>query len=133
MKRTSLKRYTPLRPSCTKISTKLVQNRTCSGIKKVSKTQSKINYIWNKTVKICKVRCGGVCEVRGPDCLVTYGITPHHVIPRARGGCHLPRNCIMGCGECHNHHKYANGIPLEIPFALELVKKLNEEAGIEAG
>jgi hypothetical protein len=84
-------------------------------------------------VKICKARCGGVCEVRGPDCLFTFGITPRHVVPRARGGCHSPGNCIMGCGECHNHHKYSGGIPLEIPFALELVKKLNEEAGIEAG
>jgi hypothetical protein len=39
----------------------------------------------------------------------------------------------MACPECHNHHKYSNGIPLEIPEALELVKRLNIEAGIEAG
>ncbi len=133
MKRSPLKRYTPLRPSGTKISTKSVQNRTRICIKKVSKSQSKMNYIWSKTVKICKLRCGGLCEVRGPDCLYTYGITPHHVVPRSRGGCHLPSNCLMGCCACHNHHKYSNGIPLEIPDALELVKRLNEEAGIEAG
>jgi 5-methylcytosine-specific restriction endonuclease McrA len=120
-------RRTPFRP---KMSTKLVQNRTCPGIKLVSKTQSKINVIWNKTVKICKARCEGVCEVRGPDCLYTYGITPHHIISRARGGSHTPANCILGCQECHNHFKYSGGIPLSVDFALELVKRLNEEHGI---
>ncbi len=120
VRRTPLKRYTLLTPSCL-------------YIKKVSIHQAKINYEWSKTVKICKVRCGGVCEVRGPDCLFTYGITPHHVIPRARGGCHTVDNCLMGCAGCHDHGKYKNGIPFEIPFALELVKRLNRENGIEAG
>jgi len=133
MKRTPLKRYTPLRRSCTKISTKLVPNRTHICIKKVSKTQSKLNYQWSKTVKICKVRCGGMCEIRGPECLFTFGITPHHVNPRARGGCHSPGNCIMGCAGCHDHGKYENGIPLPIEDALLLVERLNREHGIEAG
>ena len=119
-------------PFHTKISTELVQNHTHICIKRVSKIQSKINYTWSKTVRICKVRCGGVCEVRGPDCLFTYGITPHHIIPRARGGSHGPGNCILGCQECHNHHKYSGGIPLPIPVALELVKRLNLKAGIKA-
>lgn len=137
MKRTSLKRYISLRDSTLQkviVSTGIFQNvLSCTGIKKVSRRQSKINYVWSKTVKICKVRCEGVCEVRGPECLYTYGITPHHVIPRARGGSQDPGNCIMGCAECHNHHKYENGIPFEIEIALELVKRLNIEHGIKAG
>ena len=127
MRRTPLKRYIPL-------SSGIYRNKpSCTGIKKVSRHQARINYVWNKTVKICKVRCGGVCEVRGPECLFTYGITPHHVLPKARGGSHGPGNCILGCAECHNHHKYADGIPLSIDDALELVRRLNEEHGIEAG
>lgn len=130
LRRTPLKRYTSLKYG---FSTKIVPNRTCTGIKKVSRHQARINYRWSKTVKICKVRCGGICEVRGPEFLFTYGITPHHVIPRARGGCHSVFNTIMGCASCHDHGKYKDGIPLQISEALELVRRLNEEAGIEAG
>jgi 5-methylcytosine-specific restriction endonuclease McrA len=125
MKRTYLKRRIPLR--------RYTALKSCTGIKRVSRHQARINYRWSITVKICKARCGGVCEVRGPECLVTYGITPHHVVPRARGGSHSPANAIMGCCECHNHHKYSGGIPLSIDDALELVRRLNEEHGIEAG
>ena len=127
MKRTPLRRYVPLK------SGNYRNMSVCSGIKKVSRHQARINYQWSKTVKICKARCGGMCEVRGPECLFTYGITPHHVVPRARGGGHTPSNVLMGCAMCHNHGKYPGGIPLSIDDALELVKRLNEEYGIEAG
>jgi len=137
MKRTPLKRYISLRDSTLQkvlLSTGIYRNiSSCSGIKLVSKRQAHINYQWSKTVKICKVRCGGICEVRGPECLYNYGITPHHVVPRARGGSHTPSNCLMGCLNCHDHHKYSGGIPLSIDDALELVRRLNLEHGIEAG
>lgn len=112
MKRVALKRYTPL--------------RSYTGLRPVSRRQSRENYRLAKVVKLCKVRCNGRCEVRGPDCLITYGITPHHIISRARGGSHSVSNIIMGCAGCHDHGKYKDGIPLVVEFALGLVEDLND-------
>jgi hypothetical protein len=48
-------------------------------------------------------------------------------------GSHGVFNCIMGCVGCHDHHKYKDGIPLNIADAILLVQRLNEEHGIERG
>lgn len=128
LRRSYLKHKTPLH-RCTPLHCDTPLKRY-TQINKVSTRQSHINSQWEKTVMICKVRCEGTCEIHGPDCVNNYGLTPHHIISRARGGSHLPSNCIIGCVECHNHAKYAEGTPLSVYEALELVERLNREHGI---
>ena len=51
--------------------------------------------------------------MRGPKCMGRWGLTPHHIKHRGEPGCtHTKDNIMLGCPECHNHGKYADGMPI---------------------
>ena len=75
-------------------------------------------------------RSHGVCEVCGkrPD---WRGLSGHHIIFRSHGRIDTAGNTLTSCGVCHDHTKYPkSGLPISVEEAQELVKKLNEKAGI---
>lgn len=117
MKRTALKRKTPL--------------RSYKPINKISPKTARRNREWLQTVQYCMIHYAkGLCEIRATDeCKEREfkpdwrGLSGHHVIPRSNGRIDTEDNCIIGCGDCHNHQKYGKGTPLSIEELQEIISK----------
>jgi 5-methylcytosine-specific restriction endonuclease McrA len=77
MKRTPLKRKTPLRAKITEPDE------------------------LRKAKKIVKERSGGRCEARIPSICTGRASEVHHVKSRARGGSHNPNQLLDCCSRCH--------------------------------
>jgi 5-methylcytosine-specific restriction endonuclease McrA len=88
---------------------------------KISKKQTIKNRTWHEVELICLERAGYTCELKGKDCMGKYGLTGHHIIHRSQGGKNLVGNCIIGCPECHNHVKYADGMPITKDEAYKII------------
>ena len=86
MKRTPLKRKTPLNP-----------------ISKNKEKRAK-RFVPKAVLNAVEERSGGYCErMFGPHrCPETALNQPHHIKTRARGGKHELSNLIALCFECHN-------------------------------
>ena len=84
-----------------------------SPIPKKSSKQKKVDRVLARTYKIVKERSQGYCEIRGPGCLGRLFLSPHHIVHRTEIECtHTPDNIIVGCGMCHNHKKWKDGISI---------------------
>lgn len=100
MKRTELKRYTPL--------------RAYTPLKHKSEKQKQIDKEWAKVVQWCiKYRANYRCEYvdeNGERCKNTgnymNGLEGHHIIPRSKDSEHTKENCEILCTP---HHKAAHG------------------------
>ncbi len=90
-------------------------------IRRVSKKMAKQLRLEGKLIDELLDICGGICECcgRAPD---WRGLRKHEAITRKRGGDPTDRlNCIMVCGDCHNHVKYpVTGTPLSTERQLEI-------------
>lgn len=87
MKRTPLRRRTPLRPS---------------GDRRARRPNGKA-LSWNKTRVRCKDRADGRCEARvAPGC-PGVGQQAHHIVLRSRGGSDDLSNLMWLCHLCHAH------------------------------
>jgi len=74
-------------------------------------------------------RAHGRCEICGG----MWNLWGHHIVLRSQGGKDTPENTIIACGNCHDHHKYTNGIPLSMVEAVILVAQLNQKYDIKWG
>lgn len=86
--------------------------KTKKHINKVSKNRQKELPYWEAVKKETIERAKYQCEIQGEDCVRNYALTPHHITHRSQGGSDEPENIIWGCAECHNHHKYTDGMPI---------------------
>jgi 5-methylcytosine-specific restriction endonuclease McrA len=82
VKRSALKRNTPLRPN--------IKRRTKRWIV-YSQVRSDVE---NRAKGKCEIRTE-VCEIRGNQC--------HHLLPRSGGGPDSIANCVWICAPCHSH------------------------------
>lgn len=89
MKRTELKRRTPLRASTKLRSGRLNQNPTTG------------NREWRKVRAWVIDRAKGRCEVRADGC-TGHADHVHHVVLRAQGGADTPDNLLASCWRCHS-------------------------------
>ena len=98
------------------------------SIRVITPETAERNRCWNELVShLTRYRAKGLCEIRGtaecqerdykPD---WRGLSGHHIIPRSRGRIDTADNCIIGCGDCHNHARFGNGTP----FSIEELQKI---------
>ena len=67
---------------------------------------------------------GGRCEI----CGTTKYLWGHHIGKRAQCGPDTPDNTIILCyGGCHDHNRWATGMPISQAAAWALVARLNQE------
>lgn len=116
MKKALLKRYTPLKAR--------------KSLNKVSPKTAEKNEAWAKLDYLKETRAKGLCEIRATDaCKVRdfkpdwRGLSKHHIILRSRGRIDTAENCIIGCGDCHDHSKFPEGTPLSILELQEIIRQ----------
>lgn len=116
MKKTLLKRRTPLKAR--------------KGLNPISLETALKNEAWDKLDYLVETRAKGLCEIRATDACKARnfkpdwrGLSKHHIIPKARGRIDTAENCIIGCGDCHNHDSFPDGTPLSIPELQEIIKQ----------
>jgi hypothetical protein len=75
------------------------------------------------TVRFVWRRDGGLCQT--PGCRSARGLEIHHVVARADGGTHDPRNLTLRCFSCHRaHHAGTIAIRGTAPDALETIRNV---------
>lgn len=83
MKRSAIRRGTPLRRTSEKQRSRIVA---------VNKSRDAIR---ERSAGLCEASIGGVCN--------RVGVDPHHVQRRSQGGGDGPENLLWVCRPCHNH------------------------------
>lgn len=124
LRRSPLKRHTPLKAR--------------KGLNKISPKTAEMNRLWNKLVTYLVFhRAKGLCEVRATDeCKARKfkpdwrGLSGHHIIRRYPVRIDTAGNCIIGCGDCHNHDKFPEGIPISRDSARKIIAENTAKMGL---
>lgn len=127
MKKSSLRGRTPFKPG--------------KALRKVRPETAKANADLRRlTQYLMSKRAHDRCEIRAtPECHERNyrpdwrGLSPQHIILRAQGRIDTAGNILIGCGDCHNHQRYATGTPLSRDQQLVLVDRLNKQYRIRGG
>lgn len=97
MKRTPLRRHTPLRRSIAhdrQVERGRRQNPKFGHVKRGQYRKQRV-VAMERATGVCEARLEGVCD--GPGCHA------HHVLPRSAGGTNHADNLAWLCSACHAH------------------------------
>jgi len=91
-------------------------------LRKISNKQAAKNKVWKQIVQeIITGPADYKCEIRWEGCWINRQLGGHHIIKKSQLGENTKENCIIGCPNCHNHHRWAEGIPLSREEARERI------------
>lgn len=110
VRRTKLRQKTPL--------------KSYKPLNPISEKTAELNRLWlARVLRLARTRAKWHCEICGEHVIFVgaFGLSGHHIVPRARGRIDTDDNCIIGCHKCHDHTQYAEGIPMSQEEAQRII------------